>query len=239
MNLEGFQKYMRETSRAVEGWVADGIVDSLLAVGKLQSELGINGGVMEIGVHHGKFIIGLSWLLRRGEHVLAIDVFDKQWMNVDMSGSGALDHFNSNWAQCANPEVVLSVVTADSLSMNLSQRLRLAVEHSGFRLVSVDGGHTVEHVINDLFMAHEFLADGGVVLLDDFLNPHWPGVHEGFDLYMHNYAPKLRPVALSDNKLYLTSVTFAEKYTKAIGAALSARPSYKMVKMHGWDVIVA
>jgi hypothetical protein len=235
---DGFHQYMAHKSRVIDGWVADGIVDSLNAVGNLQIEMNITGGALEIGVHHGKFMIGLSWLLRRGEHAVAIDIFDKQWQNVDGSGAGALEKFKQNWAEFANPEALLTVVTADSLSFGMAEKLRTTAEHGTFRLISVDGGHTVQHVVNDLLLCHDFLADGGVVLLDDFLNRHWPGVHEGFDLYMRNYAPKLRPVAYSDNKLYLSTVTYAEKYQSAIAGALNSRPTFKMVSMHGWNVIV-
>jgi hypothetical protein len=239
MNAEGFRKYIAEGAGGVEGWVADGIWDSLWAISNLQQEIGIFGGALEIGVHHGKFIIALSWLLRGHEQALAIDVFEKQWMNVDGSGSGSLERLKENWSKFANPEAMFSVITMDSLSIGMAERLRILTEHGAFRLISVDGGHTVEHVINDLLLCHELAAEGAVVLLDDMLNPHWPGVHEGFGVYMRNYAPKLRPFAITDNKLYLSSITFAERYLQAVKNAIGSRPSFKMVKMHGWNVIAA
>lgn len=238
MNSTAFLHFLDVGSASVEGWLEPHARHALLAVAGLQEEFGVAGGALEIGVHHGRLAIALSWLLRAGEPLVAIDVFGEQWMNIDGSGAGVRELFTRNWEAHANPATPLSVIAADSLALGLGERVRIAAEHGAFRWISVDGGHTTEHVVSDLLMVQDLLAQGGVVLLDDFMNYHWPGVCEGFAVYMRQYVPKLRPVALSANKLFLASVTVGERYVAVLREALAPHPLFKVVKMYGFDVVV-
>jgi len=47
-----------------------------------------------------------------------------------------------------------------------------------FRMLSVDGGHTMEVTLHDLMLANCLVRDDGLVVLDDFLSPTWVGVTE-------------------------------------------------------------
>jgi hypothetical protein len=51
-----------------------------------QHELGIFGSVGEIGVHHGKFLIPIIGNALAGEPAVAMDLFEDQSSNVDVSG---------------------------------------------------------------------------------------------------------------------------------------------------------
>jgi len=46
------------------------------------------------------------------------------------------------------------------------------------------------------------------VVLDDYYNPHWPGVHEGFVRYMMYGNCRLAPFLYHQNKLYLAAYSF-------------------------------
>jgi hypothetical protein len=56
-------------------------------IGHIQS-LGIRRGACEIGVFHGKFLIGLANTVHEYGSP-AIDIFNHQWLNVDGSGGGS------------------------------------------------------------------------------------------------------------------------------------------------------
>ena len=64
------------------------------------------------------------------------------------------------------------------------------------RLFSIDGGHTVEHTINDLRIAEACVTNGGIVFVDDYCNVNWPGVTEGLVRYMlfRDERPRPEPV---------------------------------------------
>ena len=60
-----------------------------------------------------------------------------------------------------------------------------------------------EHTFNDLLTAQDFLSPGGVLILDDFMQPHWPGVTEA----VHNFYGKPR-LALSRSSMPAISCFF-------------------------------
>jgi hypothetical protein len=150
----------------------------------------------------------LAAAARENEVCIAVDLFDHQALNVDHSGSGSktifLEHLNEVF-----PDILpkFRMVEGDSMSLTVPT-IQKTLGTQGVRLFSVDGGHTRLHAINDLAIAQELIVGGGLILLDDFFGPHWPGVTEGFFEFMAKYNRRLAPVMFFENKLFLT--TFSE-----------------------------
>ena len=63
------------------------------------------------------------------------------------------------------------------------------------RIASIDGGHTAPTTYHDLVLVSCALADGGVVILDDFFSHGWPGATDGLFRFLllrnHSLAPFL------------------------------------------------
>lgn len=238
-HLDAFTTYMTVGSRDVEGWIGERLHLSLAKLGALQLDSGVQGNACEVGVYMGRLSIGLSWLLRPQELLCAVDIFDDQWMNIDSSGVGASRRqFETNWGKHANPDTQLRIYQADSLALPLAKRWEIFVENGPFRLFSIDGGHQTEHVINDLKIAVDSLAAGGVVLVDDYLNPYWPGVHEGVAKLMHSGHLPLRPFALHQNKLFMCNVTYGDSYLNPFVEEFGAGENAKVTEMFGYKTLV-
>jgi hypothetical protein len=71
----------------------------IAALNERQRALDAKGGIAEIGVHHGKLFILLYLLGRPPEKAVAIDLFEDQHFNIDLSGSGDLAKFRRNLAR--------------------------------------------------------------------------------------------------------------------------------------------
>jgi hypothetical protein len=84
------------------------------------------------------------------------------------------------------------------------------------RLISVDACHTRECTLNDVIVASSFLVEGGVVIVDDFVNPGWPCVAQGVQEYLRSAETPLVPILLTCNKLYLTTRSHARVYMSAV-----------------------
>ena len=97
----------------------------------------------------------------------------------------------------------VKIISGDSTDPKLN--LVDTIGKGAIRFVSIDGGHTVEHTINDLKIAAELINNQGVVILDDILNHHWLGVIEGAISYL-NTSPTLIPFAIGHNKLFLANL---------------------------------
>ena len=89
-------------------------------------------------------------------------------------------------------------------------------------LFSVDGGHSCEVALNDLRLAHEVLADGGVIMMDDYFDPKFPGVSEAvnrFYLLSENHRDTV-PFLITGNKLFISTSGHGERYREAIRTAV-------------------
>jgi hypothetical protein len=131
----------------------------------------------------------------------------------------------------------VELLAADSLSLNSAALADIFEKFGGFRLFSVDGGHTREHAYSDLLAAQELLAPGGIVLLDDFFQQNWPEVTEGVARYFATATVKLAPVCIAGSKLFLTTLSHYGSCLEHVQRGLKAgwpTSSLKMVRLFGW-----
>lgn len=222
-----------KSHRAVTGWLNDGAISTVIAFAKWQEENHVFGDVAEIGVHHGKFFILLANLRREGERAFAVDVFDDQHLNPDRSGRGDLARFTDNLGLYADT-VGVEVIKKDSTQLTRGDFYR--GRRGGIRLFSVDGSHTATHTFSDLTIASQLLSRDGVICLDDFYNPEWPGVQEGFYRFLTG-SPDIVPFAYGNHKLYLCKTETHNRYLRLVEDDL--RPflvRYKRVEVGDFPV---
>src|SRR4051794_9383474 len=168
------KRYLR-SQNAVKGWLDPYSAEVIAELGCLQEAQGVAGAVGEIGVHEGRLFILLRLLRRPEETSLAIDVFEDQHLNVDHSGRGNLGRFEYNVERWSGRDDLV-IIQKSSLDVRPKELLEKGGE---FRLFSVDGGHTEVCAYRDLRLAEAVLARGGIIILDDFSNHHWPSVAAG------------------------------------------------------------
>jgi hypothetical protein len=218
----------------VQGWLDEGAVSAVVAFAGWQEQHGIHGDVAEIGVHHGKFFILLANLRSMGERAFAVDVFDDQHLNPDKSGRGDLHIFRDNIGKFGDINRV-EIIQKDSLELT---RADLYPNSEGsIRLFSIDGSHTAEHTCSDLWASSKILSQKGLIILDDFYNPDWPGVQEGFHRFLRDSSEEIAPIAYGNNKLFLCKKNCYEDYLTFVDNDL--RPyliHYKQVQIGNFRV---
>ena len=191
----------------VEGWLGDRMAQIIGVIGTILDANSVRGHVVEFGVHHGLFLFLLNALRNEDEQCFAIDVFEKQSLNVDRSGSGSLTAFRSHLDNLMGPQGrFFRIVQRDTLSFSTVEATELFGK-IGVKILSVDAGHTIQHACNDLHLAQEILVPGGIIAFDDYMSPHWPGVTEGFYRFMNSENRRLKPFMYFQNKLFLTTVS--------------------------------
>ena len=222
MRLKPIDRYRIFGLRRVEGWLIEYSADFIVMLSSVQHRLGASGAVAEIGVHHGKLFLVILLSAAPDEKALAIDVFDQHHLNVDQSGRGDQAAFLANISKWAGPRDV-NIIARSSLEV----RPKEIVDKVGFlRLASIDGGHTEECTLNDLRLIEACLAPKGIAIIDDYFNPMWPDVSSGVAKYLTDPTSKLRPFAISPNKVYLT----APQNIAAFRAAIAAHSEFKLNK---------
>jgi len=228
-------RYIKSGIEKVHGWLEQTDVDYILEIVNYQNQSNIYGSVGEIGVHHGKLFILLNLLTREDEHSFAIDLFDEQKENIDRSGLGDLRIFKSNLDNYATNNQNIEILSMNSL--NLDKNFYRETSSKKFKLFSIDGGHHYKAVINDLKIAEEVIVDGGVVLLDDLLNPLWIEVVSAYSSYKLK-GGKLVAFAITKDKLYLTnSKKHAEGYQEALINVFNSKFNFLVKELFGDKVL--
>jgi len=228
-------RYIKSGIKKVHGWLEQTDVDYILEIVNYQNQSNIYGSVGEIGVHHGKLFILLNLLTREDEHSFAIDLFDEQKENIDRSGLGDLRIFKSNLDNYATNNQNIEILSMNSL--NLDKNFYRETSSKKFKLFSIDGGHHYKAVINDLKIAEEVIVDGGVVLLDDLLNPLWIEVVSAYSSYKLK-GGKLVAFAITKDKLYLTnSKKHAEGYQEVLINVFNSKFNFLVKELFGDKVL--
>ena len=206
-------KYVSRESKTVRGWLSRIDAEILRCILLLQNDNALSGSVAEIGVHHGRALILLCLGLKDRERAYCIDVFDDQQLNKDSSGRGDRAMLESNLARFG---ISSERITIGARSSELVEADELISKAGPIRLFSVDGGHWLDIVDNDLRLAEEVLSDHGVIALDDFRSPNWPDVSAGYFKWCSDRKKPIVPFAIGLNKLYLCSAERVEFYQKVL-----------------------
>jgi hypothetical protein len=199
-----------------------------------QSGINKTGGVAEIGIEHGRFYILLNQLTESHEQSYAIDIFENQNLNSDNSGSGSRSMFEHNLLTSDKHQGVnTKIIQGDSTDSSLN--LVDIIGKSKLKFISVDGGHTAQHVVNDLKIANEVITNEGVVIVDDILHPCWLTVLEGVLAFL-NTKPTLVPFAICRNKLYMCKITYHKFYVEHM-MKFSHRDNSAPKTFFGYDIV--
>jgi hypothetical protein len=158
----------------VEGWFSRTDADLMIAVDRQQLDDGLDGDILEIGSFKGASAILLGCLLRSGEELVVCDPFggagigDREPLIYTDFVDPFRRDFEANYLRFHERLPRIVQTTSDHLpEANLGRR---------FRIIHVDGAHHYEAVRQDLLLTRDLLVPGGVVIFDDVLVRHTPGV---------------------------------------------------------------
>lgn len=211
-------QFIAETLPTVEGWLPDDAAILTSTLIRWQQEIGVSGGVFEIGVYAGKYLSLLYHLTQQtDDRVLGLDTF--QWY--------ARDRVDQTFKRVFAQPDRLVLWTEDSTRITPAQ----VVEKLGGkpRFISVDGAHTAAAVLNDLMISEQILADVGIVAIDDVMNPHAMGVGEGACRYFLNRDSQgLVPFAFGANKLYTAHYRDVKRCHEAAWEFTRSNPGLKV-----------
>ncbi|MFI8093346.1 class I SAM-dependent methyltransferase [Streptomyces sp. NPDC086080] len=149
-----------------------------------------NDEILEIGTLYGMFSAGLIRMMERdgrSPSVTIVDPFAGVQLQPgtprrsDPSGTPVDEH-----AVRANLALAGPAGVAARIQRGFSEdpATRAAVSDRRYGVIVVDGDHSAEGVAKDLEWAEEIAAPGGIVVLDDFGDPKWPGIKEALDKHL-------------------------------------------------------
>ena len=156
----------------------------------------VAGDVLEIGVHHGRSAVAIAALRGDGAQFVAIDLFDDlQEQNVSRSGDSSRAAFVRNMTEFFGDIAFVRCIAAPSSTLDSADL------GDRFSFCHIDGGHTARETYADLDLCSRILLPGGLLALDDYFNPAFPGVCEGAIKFWLAHEGTLTPIAAAFNKV--------------------------------------
>ncbi|MEU9285271.1 class I SAM-dependent methyltransferase [Streptomyces sp. NPDC048275] len=163
------------------------IVGKLAAVPLLDPP---NDEILEIGTLYGMFGAGLIRMMERAGRDPSLTIVDPlaglqlqpgTSMGGDVTGTPVREA-----AVRTNLGLAGAAGTATRIQQGFSEdpEVRALVSDRSYGVIIVDGDHSAAGVAADLEWAEKIIAPGGIVVLDDFGHPKWPGIKEAFDKHM-------------------------------------------------------
>jgi len=226
------KSYLDHGLRNVSGWLDKRSAKIIAALGDYQSAEGIRGALGEIGVHHGKLFILLDLMRAADETSFAIDC-----STIRSSTSNTPD-----WATIPACRRTSRPSPAERTASRSSRRIRWSSERARFSRSAGPPGYPrstevtpppVRRTTSVFRRARR--STKGIVIVDDYFNPLWPDVSIGVSQYMFDGGSKLRPFAVSPNKLYLARSDCHGRY-RAVLRDRVRRYFLKTSEMYGQEV---
>ncbi|MHC4950023.1 MAG: class I SAM-dependent methyltransferase [Planctomycetota bacterium] len=194
---------MFEKIQRLPGWFNFDDCAHFYLILSMQSALGVRGDLFEIGSYHGRSTALMGYCLKENENVYICDAFDIQ--------------AEDSYFHLPTPEGVLENILRVNHSLDssrviihrcLSNELNLATAQK-FRFMHIDGGHSKEQTFQDLVLCGRHLMNKGVIAVDDFYHPDFPGVKEGVQEFLSMHPDFLILADLNRHgafgrKLYIT-----------------------------------
>ena len=199
---------------SIEGWLEPEHVQYVKSLTQEQHARGIYGSVGEIGVYRGKFFIALAGFAKVDEPMFAVDLFDDlKKLNVDGSGwAVSKSRFLENLERFGIQTGHIRMLQGDSNTVTVKNFTSKSSPQ--FRLISVDGSHTLEATLHDLTLASCIIREGGIVVVDDVTNVKWLGAWQAVVHFVTQGT--LYPFLLAQNKIYMTTRSYHSTYLESV-----------------------
>jgi hypothetical protein len=169
----------------------------------MQSLMGLCGDLFEIGSYHGRSTCILARALRPGERLHVCDPFDlgvvEQYGDAP-TVARLMANLRAVLADLNDAQIVTYRSTSTQIRLNPLQR---------FRFVHVDGAHAHADCLHDLRLSAAHLLPFGVIAVDDYQYPSYPGVTTAVDAFLaehpgYEVVADLNRHGAGGRKLYLS-----------------------------------
>ncbi|MCT9079001.1 class I SAM-dependent methyltransferase [Streptomyces fulvoviolaceus] len=149
-----------------------------------------NDEILEIGTLYGMFGAALIRMMERAGRAPSLTIVDPLAGTQLQPGTTMGNDASGTPVNGAAVRTNLALVGAAGAAARIQQgfsedpEVRALVSDRSYGVIIVDGDHSAAGVAADLEWAEQIVAPGGVVVLDDFGHPKWPGIKEAFEKHM-------------------------------------------------------
>ena len=149
-----------------------------------------NDEILEIGTLYGMFGAALIRMMERAGRDPSLTIVDPL-AGLQLQ-PGTTERGDPTGTPVRGPAVRTNLALAGTagaaarIQQGFSEdpEVRALLSDRSYGVIIIDGDHSAPGVLADLAWAEQIVAPGGIVVLDDFGHPKWPGIKEAYDKHM-------------------------------------------------------
>lgn len=193
----------RKASRDIKGWLHPQAAAMMAFLLDCQKNYGLQGGLMEIGVFHGRSATLLGLYGRSDETFVLCDIVYPAGVKEEIQAGTS--------AKCTFLE---------KQSFHINVGFDLPSPEERFRFIHIDGNHSGTDITHELRLSDALLHPDGIICVDDFFNPVYPQITDAVLHYLRQNPYGLTMFLVGYNKAFLGRPTRVHPYMKTIENAL-------------------
>lgn len=198
----GVTAYLRATP--IAGYMNIDDAQHFSLVLGLQNACGPHGDILEIGTFFGRSASIIATLMRPGERLVVCDAYNTNTTIDKYPNYPSVEQFRENVRLVAPDFDQASLVIHNCLSKDLK-----LPPDDRFRCAHIDAGHSHEEALFDLRLVADHIVKGGLIIVDDYLHPSWPGVTTAVEAFLKErndfvVVAAMNRSAAAGQKLYLS-----------------------------------
>ncbi|MBY0416959.1 MAG: class I SAM-dependent methyltransferase, partial [Pararheinheimera sp.] len=124
-----------------------------------------------------------------------------------------LEQTQMNIGKFTSPEQASRIHYITGNTANYSTTYLKSLFRNKLRFLHIDAGHEYHEVLHTLTLAAPFMSDHGIIVMDDYFDREFPGVHTATIDYCYQTTNGLWvPFAAGGNKIYLANPVYAKQF---------------------------
>lgn len=224
------ERFINEIAPQVEGWFYP--LDMMLfgVIEAFHRSISATGNIAEIGVWKGKSLTLLSLLKRPTEHLYAMDLFCDDLLELSQASINKFvpDLHKQN----------ISFVKGNTADYSTEQLRQLFKQK--LRLLHIDAGHEYHEVLHTLSLTAPFVEDYGIIVMDDYLDREFPGVHSAtLDYCYETSKGRWVPFLVGGNKMYLANPVYAKQFQLYLCQEAYFKDSFRLSRIKDSSVLIS
>jgi hypothetical protein len=224
------ESFINEIAPQIDGWFYPLDMMFFGVIEAFHRSISASGDLAEIGVWKGKSLTLLSLLKAPAEHLYGMDLFCDDLLEQSQA---SLEKFVPD-SQRQNIAFVKGN-TADYSTAQLRQLFRRKL-----RLLHIDAGHEYHEVLHTLSLTAPFVEDHGIIVMDDYLDREFPGVHSAtLDYCYETSKGRWVPFLVGGNKIYLANPVYAKQLQLYLCQEAYFKDSFRLSRIKDSPVLIA
>ncbi len=226
MSIERVKKFFSEDHQQIEGWFFPLDQLAFIELFSVQDQLQIKGDVAEVGVYHGKSLVLLSLLKGPDERLLGFDLFDQ-------------DHQQKTERNIQNYGVDAELSLIKGLTSEIAHSDLDAMIPNPLRFLHIDAGHEYHEVLEQLYLFSPYLADLGIVAMDDYQDREFPGIEAAvLDFAEVDRPRRFVPFLASGNKLFMCFSPMAATLQKLLITRPNFKDTCRLTRVRDFNIVI-